>query len=119
MKNALNHYKNNNGCNFFCQKWPAENLSVVDFHSQPRELPLPKPLIRKFRLFFLVFWFSFPPRKVRTSLSVAIRIFQCFSSHNPKKIPTNNRGLRMVKALPFIHQPDRVARKASDVSAAD
>ena len=25
----------------------------------------------------------------------------------------------MVKALPFIHQPDRVARKASDVSAAD
>ena len=25
----------------------------------------------------------------------------------------------MVKASPFIHQPDRVARKASDVSAAD
>ena len=25
----------------------------------------------------------------------------------------------MVKALLFIHQPDRVARKASDVSAAD
>ena len=25
----------------------------------------------------------------------------------------------MVKALPFIHQPDRVARKASYVSAAD
>ena len=25
----------------------------------------------------------------------------------------------MVKALPFIRQPDRVARKASDVSAAD
>ena len=25
----------------------------------------------------------------------------------------------MVKALPFIHHPDRVARKASDVSAAD
>ena len=25
----------------------------------------------------------------------------------------------MVKALPFIHQPDRVARKVSDVSAAD
>ena len=27
--------------------------------------------------------------------------------------------LRIVKALPFIHQPDRVAPKASDVSAAD
>ena len=25
----------------------------------------------------------------------------------------------MVKALPFIHQPDQVARKASNVSAAD
>ena len=25
----------------------------------------------------------------------------------------------MVKALPFIYQPDRVTRKASDVSAAD
>ena len=25
----------------------------------------------------------------------------------------------MVKATPFIHQPDRVARKASDLSAAD
>ena len=36
-----------------------------------------------------------------------------------RKIPKNNRGLGMVKALPFIHQPDRVVRKASDVSAAD
>ena len=27
--------------------------------------------------------------------------------------------LRIVKTLPFIHQPDRVAPKASDVSAAD
>ena len=25
----------------------------------------------------------------------------------------------MVKALPFIHQPDEVARKGTDVSAAD
>ena len=31
----------------------------------------------------------------------------------------NDLGLKMVKALPFIHKPDRVARKASDVSAAD
>ena len=27
--------------------------------------------------------------------------------------------LRIVEALPFIHQPDRVALKVSDVSAAD
>ena len=31
----------------------------------------------------------------------------------------NDLGLRVVKALPFIHQPDREARKASDVSTAD
>ena len=26
------------------QNWPVENLLVVDFRSQPREMPLPKPL---------------------------------------------------------------------------
>ena len=36
-----------------------------------------------------------------------------------EKILTNNLGLRMVKALPFIHHPDRVARKARDMSVAD
>ena len=36
-----------------------------------------------------------------------------------RKYSTNDLGLRMVKALPFIHQPNRVARKACDVSAAD
>ena len=36
-------------------------------------------------------------------------------SRNPKKIPTNELGLKMVKVSLFIHQPDRVARKASDV----
>ena len=46
----------------------------------------------------------------------AIRIFQCFSNHNPKNYSTNDLKLGMV--LPFIHQPDQVARKASDVSSA-
>ena len=32
---------------------------------------------------------------------------------------TNDLGSRIVKVLPFIRQPDRMARKASDVSAAD
>ena len=31
-----------------------------------------------------------------------------------RKIATNDLGLRMVMALLFIHQPDRVARKADD-----
>ena len=36
-----------------------------------------------------------------------------------EKVPTNCLVLRIMKVLPFIHQPDRVAPKASDVSAAD
>ena len=40
-------------------------------------------------------------RKVWTSLK-AIQIFRYFGSHNPKQIPTNDLGLRMVKASPFI-----------------
>ena len=27
------------------QNWPVANLTIVDFRSQPREMPLPKPLI--------------------------------------------------------------------------
>ena len=56
---------------------PVANLSVVDFHSQPRETP------------------------------------------SPTLLNTNYLILRNMKALLFIHQPDRVARKASDVSGAD
>ena len=60
MKNALNQYKNNNGPNFNTQnsqlptlslateeifkvndqKRPVANIPVVDFHSQPREIPV-------------------------------------------------------------------------------
>ena len=60
MKNALNKYKNNNGPNFNTQnsqlptlslateeifqvndqKRPVANIPVVDFHSQPREMPV-------------------------------------------------------------------------------
>ena len=60
MKNALNQYKNNNGPNFNTQnsqlptlssatkeifqvhgqKRPVVNIPVVDFHSQPREIPV-------------------------------------------------------------------------------
>ena len=36
-----------------------------------------------------------------------------------EKIVTNNHRLRMIKALLFIYQPDWVAWKASEVSAAD
>ena len=63
---------------------------------------------------YVTFGFSSHREKFERHCLWAIRIFQCFNSHNPKKSLTNDLGLRMVKAL-----PDRVARKASDVSAAD
>ena len=40
------------------QNRPVENLSVVGFRSQPREMPLPKPLnSNSFRFFFPYFGF--------------------------------------------------------------
>ena len=102
------------------QKRPVENLPVVDFRSQPREIQLPKPLNTKLSVFLFLFWFSFPSKKVWTALSVSdTNFFSVLEALPSEKIPTNNRGLRVVKALLLIHQPDRVARKASDVSAAD
>ena len=52
-------------------------------------------------------------------MSVSDTDFLVFKQPLSEKILTNNHGLRMVRASPFIHQPDRVARKASDVLAAD
>ena len=46
--------------------------------------------------------------EIRTSLSVS-----------DTETSDNQLVLRIVKTLPFIHQPDRVALEASDVSAAD
>ena len=40
------------------------NLSVLDSHPQPQEMPLLKPLNTEFLVFLSVFWFSFPCRKV-------------------------------------------------------
>ena len=40
------------------------NLPVVDFHSQTGEMLTPKPLNTQLSVFLLVYWFSFPSRKV-------------------------------------------------------
>ena len=101
-ENVLNKdYKNNTGRNFQLKKShlltltllteeifkvngqnrPVANLLVVDFHSQPREMPTPKPLntwLSVFSFFILVY-----PKSLNLSLS-AIRIFQCLSRHNPR-----------------------------------
>ena len=87
------------------QNRPVANLPVVDFHSQPREMLTPKPLNTS--------------KEVWTSMSVSNSFF--FSVLAAIIWGISNKGLvlRIVKALPFIHQPDRVAPKANDVSAAD
>ena len=37
------------------QKWLVANLEVVDFRSQPREMPLPRPLNTYFSVLAFVF----------------------------------------------------------------
>ena len=77
--------------------------------------------MRNFRFFFQYIGFfpllgKFEPHSSSQSVSdTGILVFQPPQS---EKGPTNDRVLRIVKTLPFIHQPDRVAPKASDVSAA-
>ena len=135
-KNALNHdYKNNNGRNFQSknshlltlslpteevfqvngQNRPVANLPVVDFHSQPREMLTSKPLNMQLSVFLLVYWFSSPSRKVWTSLSVSDTDFFSVLATIIQESSDKQLVMRIVKALPFIHQPDRVAPKASDV----
>ena len=101
------------------QNRPATNLLAVDFHSQPREMLTPKPLNTQLSVFILVYWFSSSFRKVWTSLSVSgYGVFSVLAAII-RESSDKQLVLRIVKALPFIHQPDRVAPKASDVSAAD
>ena len=62
--------------------------------------------------------FSFPVSRLEPHGLSAIRIFSVLAAIIRES--SNKRlVMRIVKALPFIHQPDRVAPKASDVSAAD
>ena len=53
------------------------------------------------------------------SLAVSDTYFSVFWQPLSEKILTNDLVYRIVKALPFINQPDRVVRKANYVSAAD
>ena len=43
---------------------PVANLPVVDFHSQPKEMPTPKSLNTYVSVFLLLYWFSLSSRKV-------------------------------------------------------
>ena len=87
---------------------PVANLPVVDFHSQPREMPTPKPL-----------WFSSPSRKVWTSPSISDMNLFCVFATITRESSDKLLVLRIAKALPFIYQPDCVAPKTSDVLSGD
>ena len=66
------------------------NLPVVDFHSQTREMLIPKPLNTQLSVFLLVYWVSSFLGKFESHCLLAIRIFQCFSHHNSRKLRLNN-----------------------------
>ena len=79
------------------QNRPVANLPVVDFRFQPREkFHHQSYWIRIFLFFYSVSWFS-------SLSSKSLNITVC----------------KTVKASPLFHQADRLARNASDVSAAD
>ena len=130
-KNTLNHdYRNNNGRNF-----KFTRFSFIDFVLCPgKRRPISasgKSSGCRFSLsaernantkateyvtfgFYLVYWFSSPSR--RTSLSVSDTDSFVFFIIRTK---CKQLVFRILKALPFIHQPDWVAPKASDVSTVD
>ena len=65
--------------------------------------------MRNFRFFFSYIGFLLLLGQFEGHCLWAIRIFNVLSA-----IIRGNTNKRIVRALPFIHQPDRVARKASD-----
>ena len=134
----MNHnYKNNNGHNFQFtnshlltlssstaevfqvngQNWPVANLLVVNFHSQTREMLTPKPLTFGFSFYYYI---GFLPllRKFEPHSLSAHRFFSVLAAII-RESSNKELLLRIMKALPFIHQPDWVVPKASDMSAAD
>ena len=94
--------KTNNGPNFQYRKLSVINLVLTD----GRNLSGSR-LKSAYGKSFFVFWFSSLPCKVWTSAAIN------------RKNSTKDLGLGIVKALPFVHQPDEGVRKRNDVSAAD
>ena len=85
------------------QNRPVANLPVVDFLSQPREMLTPKPLNTKLSASFWIMVFS-PWRSRSLNLTVCQRYG--FLSAIFRESSDKLHVLRIVKALPFIHQPE-------------
>ena len=111
--NVLNHYKNDNGRNFQYAKFSAIDLVLTD----RRNLSGTQPKSSYGKSSSFRFSFSAARNDINkapqyVTLGFSFRIW--FSSPSTKHNLKNNHRLRMVKTLPFTHQPVRVARKASE-----
>ena len=136
----LNHvYKNNNGRNFQLTKFSFIDFVLTDRRSLSGKRPKlasDKSSSCQFSFSaernantkateYVTFGFSFTMlvffpfwKSLNLIVFQQYRFFSVLATINRA---SSNKHLvsRIVKALPFIHQPDRVVPKASDVSAAD
>ena len=126
-----NNTKPNDGRNFQYTKFSGFDLFLTDryrakigcrlsiFVLSREKCHCQNHWIRNFRFSFPFIGFFPLLGKFERHCLRAILIFSVFERPLSEKIPTNDLGLRMVMASPFIHQLDWVARKESDVSVAD
>ena len=135
----LNHdYKINNGRNFQFTKFSFIDFVLTDRRSLPGKRPKSasgKSSSCRFSFSaerndntkatkWKTFGFSFSILVFFPFLSLNLSVCQRYGILSVlaaiiRESSDKQLVLRIVKALPFIHQPDRVAPKASDVSAAD
>ena len=116
-KNALNHdYKNNNGRNFQFKKFSFIDFVLTDRRSLSGKRPKSasgKSSSCRFS--------SSTERNTNTkateyaTFGFSFRMMVFFPFEESLNLIVCQLVLRIVEALPFIHQPDRVAPKASDV----
>ena len=129
-KMRWNNTKPNDGRNFQYTKFSGFDLFLTDrytakigklsiFVLSREKCHCQNHWIRNFRFSFPFIGFFPLLGKFERHCLRAILIFSVFERPLSEKIPTNDLGLRMVMASPFIHQLDWVVRKESDVSVAD
>ena len=92
------------------------NLSIFDFHSQPQDMSLSKPLSTKLLVFLFVFWFPSPAREI---LNVTVCKGCEFFSLLAGIIWENFNKQPWIENCEDFHSHDRVVQKANDMSAAD
>ena len=101
------------------ENWPYFLLFLFSFSAVRSTLTKGKYLTFGFSFRISVF-FPFS-ESLNVTVCKRYEFFSIFNCQNPRKFgqTKNDLGLRMVNALPFIYQPDRVALQASNVSAAE